>query len=104
MNLCQLKSCLLLYYCTVKCVNICYVIIGKKFHLFILKLKIKCRPGFGATEPSCLWMWGGGEHWFYFCKAHLPKEEVPADTNSQHGVMAVGLTLTQVLQIALPLL
>lgn len=64
------------------------MLIGKKFRLFILKLKIKCRPGFGVTEPSCLWMWGGGEHCFYFGKARLPKEEVPADTVSQCGVRA----------------
>lgn len=57
------------------------MLIGKKV-VFILKLKIKCRPGFGAAEPSRLWMWGGGVHCFYFCKALLPKEEVPADTVS----------------------
>lgn len=47
--------------------------------------------------------WTGG-CCFYFCEARLPKEEVPADPVSQCRVRAVWLTLTEVLQMGLPIL
>lgn len=51
----------------------------KKVLFNFFKLNIKCSTGFGVTEPSCSWMWGGGvDVVFYFCEARLPKEEDPS--------------------------